>query len=1001
MSTPQSPQNESPQNDSPQPSTPGPDPAPSANNDFPVVGIGASAGGLEAFIQLISNLPNDTGMAFVLLQHLEPSQPSMLSDIIARSTPMPVQEVEDGMGVAPNQVYVIPPNQGLTLEAGKFHLLSRDRTQGSRRVIDVFFKSLAEDRGVKSIGVVLSGGDADGTRGIEAIKAAGGITLAQSEDTAQVSSMPHMAIATGQIDFVQPPADLARTLVEISRHPYITSPTVPEATAESTSSRDALADILALLKRYSRVDFSQYKPTSLNRRIARRMALHHLDSLDDYLQFLRDNPAEIEALYQEILIRVTSFFRDEDVFAALSQQVFPALVQNRNSDVPIRIWVAGCATGEEAYSIAMALLEYLADHPMNPPIQIFATDVNEQSIEIARIGWYSQAQVADVSPERLQRYFVPVDDGYQVHTLVRELCIFARQNLVNDPPFSRLDLISCRNVLIYFSLALQRRVLPMFHYGLKPQGYLLLGSSETVGEFTDLFAPLGNRHRIYTKLSRGPQQEINFSVDSYVPELALPRPVPSPDRAENLDPYATADQILLSRYAPACVLVNTQLEILQFRGQTGAYLAPSPGRASLNLLRMVRENLRLDLRTALYQARQLEQVVERDTVALREGDRTRRIRIEVVPFTAGDPETPYYLVMFRDIPTAADLIEVEVTPVDGSEGEPFRNAEIERYRQENQQLQDDLETTRSHLQSIIQAQEASNQDLRAANEEILSSNEELQSTNEELQTAKEEIQATNEELSTINDELYRRNAETARISDDFQNLLSSIHIPILMLEGDLRIRRFTPTATPLFNLITSDIGRPLSNINHQLKIDDLEQRIRHVIDTLDQTSQEVQDQEGRWYDLRIRPYRTLDNRIDGAVVVLVDIDTLKRQAEALTQARDYANAIVQTVREALVVLDANLRVVTANNQFYRMFQVSPGDTEQRSIFELGNGQWDIPQLRSLLHDLLPQNLQVEDYEVAHDFETIGPRTMRLNARKMVQPQGDDLILLAIEAVSEG
>jgi two-component system CheB/CheR fusion protein len=796
MSTPLSPQNESPQNESPQPSTPGPEPTSSANNDFPVVGIGASAGGLEAFTQLISNLPNDTGMAFVLLQHLEPSQPSMLSEIIARSTTMPVQEVEDGMAVAPNQVYVIPPNQGLTLEAGKFQLLSRDRTEGSRRVIDVFFKSLAEERGVKSIGVVLSGGDADGTKGIEAIKAAGGITLAQSEDTAQVSSMPHMAIATGQIDFVQPPADLARTLVEISRHPYLASPAAPEATADFTGSRDPLADILALLKRYTRVDFSQYKPTSLNRRIARRMALHHLDSLDDYLQFLRDNPAEIEALYQEILIRVTSFFRDEDTFAALSQQVFPVLVQNRNPDVPIRIWVAGCATGEEAYSIAMALLEYLANKPQNPPIQIFATDVNEQSIEVARIGWYSQAQVADLSPERLQRYFVPVDDGYQVNTLVRELCIFARQNLVNDPPFSRLDLISCRNVLIYFSLALQRRVLPVFHYGLKPQGYLLLGSSETVGEFTDLFSPLGNRYRIYTKQSRGPQLEINFTPDSYVPELALPRPVSSPDGAENLDPYATADQILLSRYAPACVLVNTQLEILQFRGQTGAYLEPSPGRASLNLLRMAKENLRLDLRTVLYQARQLEQVVERDTVTLREGDRTRRIRIEVVPFTAGDPETSYYLVMFRDMPTAADLIEVEVTPVAGSEGEPSRNAEMERYRQENQQLQDDLETTRSHLQSIIQAQEASNQDLRAANEEILSSNEELQSTNEELQTAKEEIQATNEELSTINDELFRRNAETTRISDDFQNLLSSIHIPILMLEADLRIRRFTPLRPP-------------------------------------------------------------------------------------------------------------------------------------------------------------------------------------------------------------
>lgn len=996
MSAPQPPENEPPQA-----STPGADATPPADDRFPVVAVGASAGGLEAFTQLISHLPDDTGMAFVLLQHLDPNQPSLLSEIIARSTAMPVQQVQDGMAVAPNQVYVIPPDQGMVIQAGLFHLLSRERTRGSSRVIDVFFKSLAEERGNRAIGVVLSGGDADGTRGIEAIKAAGGITFAQAEDTAQVSSMPHMAIATGQVDFVQPPAEIARTLAEIRRHPYITSPATPTVSGDSADSRDALADILTLLKRYTKVDFSQYKPTTLERRIFRRMALHHLDSLENYLTFLRNTPAEIEALYQEILIRVTSFFRDEEVFIALTREVFPALVRNRNPDVPIRIWVAGCSTGEEAYSIAMALLDYLTDHPLNPPIQIFATDVNEQSIEVARMGWYSQAQVVDVSADRLQRYFVPVDGGYQITTLVRELCIFARQNLVSDPPFSRLDLISCRNVLIYFSLALQRKVLPMFHYGLKPQGFLLLGSSETVGEFTDLFTPQGTRHRIYTKQPGGLTLDMTFSPDSYVPELPLPRPVPSPEPMEDPDPYGTADQIVLNRYAPAGVVVNAQLEILQFRGQTGAYLDPSPGRASLNLLRMARENLRLDLRTVLYQVRQSDQVVERETVALREGDRIRRVRIEVVPFKLGEPATSYYLVLFQDIPVVTAGLDLPAAPADQVEGEAPRAAEIVRYQQENQQLQDELDTTRSHLQSIIQAQEASNQDLRAANEEILSSNEELQSTNEELQTAKEEIQATNEELSTINDELFRRNAETARISDDFQNLLSSIHIPILMLEGDLRIRRFTPTAAPLFNLITSDIGRPLGNINHQLRVDDLAARIRHVIDTLDQTSQEVQDQQGHWYDLRIRPYRTLDNRIDGAVVVLVDIDALKHQAEALGQARDYANAIVQTVREALVVLDANLRVITANNQFYEIFQVSPADTEQCSIFELGNGQWDIPQLRSLLQDLLPQDLQVEDYEVAHDFETIGPKTMRLNARKMVQAQGEDLILLAIEEFSGG
>ncbi len=994
MSAPQPPQNEPSQGSSPEGEPTQPD-----DTRFPVVAVGASAGGLEAFTQLISALPPDTDMAYVLLQHLDPHQPSLLSEIIARSTAMPVQQVQDGMAVAPNQVYVIPPDQGMVIQAGRFHLLSRQSTRGGSRVIDGFFKSLAEERGNRAIGVVLSGGDADGTRGIEAIKAAAGITFAQSEDTAQVGSMPHMAIATGQVDFVQSPADIARTLVNISRHPYFASPAVPAGATDSADGRDALADILILLKRHTRVDFSQYKPTTLQRRIFRRMALHHLENLENYLQFLRDNPAEVEELYQEILIRVTSFFRDEEVFAALTRDVFPALLRNRNPDIPIRIWVAGCSTGEEAYSVAIALLEYLDKNPLNPPIQIFATDVNEQSIEVARLGWYSQAQVVDVSPDRLQRYFVPVDGGYQINTLVRELCIFARQNLVNDPPFSRLDLISCRNVLIYFSLALQRKVLPMFHYGLKPQGFLLLGSSETVGEFSDLFTPLGSRHRIYAKQPTSLTLDMSFSPEGYVPDLVQPRPVPPPEPAADMDPYGTADQIVLNRYAPAGVVVNTQLEILQFRGQTGAYLEPSPGRASLNLLRMAREDLRLDLRTTLYQARQSDQVVERETTIRREGDGPYRVCIEVVPFKAGDPETSYYLVLFRDLPVMAEnLADGGVSPLDEDEGDTPGTAELSRYRQENRQLQEDLETTRSHLQSIIQAQEASNQDLRAANEEILSSNEELQSTNEELQTAKEEIQATNEELSTINDELYRRNAETIRISDDFQNLLSSIHIPILMLEGDLRIRRFTPTAAPLFNLIASDIGRPLSNINHQLRLNDLEDRIRQVIDTLDQTSQEVQDQQGRWYDLRIRPYRTLDNRIDGAVVVLVDIDALKHQTEAVRQARDFANAIVQTVREALVVLDANLRVVTANHQFYRLFQVSSAETEQRSIFELGNGQWDIPQLRSLLQDLLPQNLQVEDYEVAHHFETIGPKTMRLNARKMVQPQGEALILLAIEEV---
>ncbi|HSM82931.1 MAG TPA: chemotaxis protein CheB [Nodosilinea sp.] len=966
---------------------------------FPVVAIGASAGGLEAFTQLLGHLPVDTGMAFVLVQHLDPSQPSLLSEIMGRTTAMPVHEVVDGVAIAPNQVYVIPPNTAMTIVAGELRLKPRPRSRTVSRIIDGFFTALAQERGPKAIGVVLSGADADGTLGLQAIKGAGGITFSQSEASAKFSSMPHMAIATGQVDFIQPPEEIAQTLAHLSAHPYVASPAEPAA--PQTIDR-ALADIVAVLKRHTKIDFAQYKPSTLNRRVLRRMALHHLESLESYSQYLQANPEEIKALHQEILIGVTSFFRDAEVYTALGQTVFPALMHHRqrlsqggqpHADLPLRIWVAGCSTGEEAYSIAICLLEYLGQQAASPSIQIFATDVNERAIEIARFGWYSPSQVSEVSPERLQRFFVESEGGYQINKVVRELCIFACQNLASDPPFSRLDLISCRNVLIYFGAALQNKVLPMFHYGLKPEGFLLLGSSETVGEFSHLFSLVDSRHKLYAKQLSSSPLNFDFDPTSYTPSPVAARPTPAAGPSPELDLYGLADQVVLNRYGPAGVLVNDRLEILQFRGQTGAYLEPSPGRASLNLLAMAREELRLDLRTAFYQAKQGSSDVVRSSLCLDAGGRPRPVQIAVVPLAPRPEDKPHYLVLFS--PLAPDPMAAG----EGAAAVPGADeGEISQYQQANLALQHDLDTTRSHLQSIIQEQEATNQDLRAANEEILSSNEELQSTNEELQTAKEEIQATNEELSTINDELYRRNAETTRIGDDFQNLLSSVHIPILMLEENLRIRRFTPTAAALFNLITSDVGRPLSDINHRLGIDDLEAKILAVMTTLTQTSQTVQDEDGHWYDLRIRPYRTLDNRIDGAVVVLVDIDSLQRSTEQLRLARDYADAIVQTVREALVVLTGDLRVVTANRQFYQVFQVSPEATEGRSIFELGNGQWDIPQLRSLLHELLPQNLQVDDFEVVHQFETIGPKTMRLNARKMVQPQGNDLILLAIEDI---
>ncbi|AKG24715.1 histidine kinase [Calothrix sp. 336/3] len=971
---------------------------------FPVVGIGASAGGLEAFTQLLSHLPVDTGMAFVLVQHLDPKQKSLLSEILSRVTQMPVCEVHDGIEVEANHVYVIPPNTRMTIAQGVLCLTAREKAPKISMSIDGFFSSLAEERGTKAIGVILSGGDGDGSRGLEAIKVAGGITFAQSGDSAQVNSMPNTAIATGYVDFILPPAAIAEKLADISRHPYVTKTIPAVLSEESTEGKDALSQIFSLLRTTARIDFTHYKHTTIKRRIYRRMALYRLEHLDDYVRYLQENPAEVQALYQEILINVTNFFRDAVAFEALKREVFPAIMSDRSPDSPIRIWVAGCSTGEEAYSIAICLLEFLAHQPRQPAIQIFATDVSEMAIEKARLGIYQANQVMGVSSERLQRFFTPVEGGYQINKTVRELCIFARQNLIADPPFSRLNLISCRNVLIYFGASLQKKVLPMFHYGLMPTGFLLLGSSETVGEFSDLFSLVDRKSKIYGKQPSSVRLSMDVIASSYPVEIVSPQPILNQESHNEVELHKTADQIVLNQYAPVGVVIDTQLEILQFRGQTGAYLEPSPGRASLNLLNMIKEGLRLELRTAFHQAKQDGQAVRKEGIPLREASnvstdlpvRTRQVRLDVIPFKPGANSEDYFLVLFAEMP-AVPSIEAESQ---SSRRSQSRRKQASREQEEIHRLQQELNTTKAYLQSIIEEQQATNQDLRAANEEILSSNEELQSTNEELQTAKEEIQATNEELSTINDELYRRHAETTQISNNFQNLLTSIHIPILMLEGDLRIRCFTPTASHLFNLIPTDIGRPLSDIKHNLNIPDLEQQILEVINTLNIKSQEVQDQEGHWYDLRIRPYRTLDNRIDGAVVILVEIDILKRSADQIREARDYAEAIVQTVRQSLLVLNAELQVVRANQRFYETFQVSPSETEQCQIFDLGNGQWNIPKLRSLLEELLPQNTQIQDFPVEHEFERIGHKQMLLNARKMPLLDGKQMILLSIEEICD-
>ncbi|MEG3844924.1 chemotaxis protein CheB, partial [Microcoleus sp. herbarium14] len=685
------------------------------NELFPVVGIGASAGGLEAFMQLLSHLPIDTGMAFVMIQHMLPAQESMLSVILGRSTQMQVHEVTDGMAIAPNQVYVIPPNVSMTIDRGVLNLTPRGKGRGMFMSVDTFLLSLAEERGNKAIGVILSGGDGDGAQGLKAIKAAGGITFAQSQGSAQVSSMPNTAVATGQVDFILTPEKIAQKIAEIGRHPYIADrlSIISADSEDAIESKDALATIYSLLRAATGVDFTHYKQTTLKRRMHRRMVLYKLERIEDYAQYLQNNPAEVTALYGDVLIHVTSFFRDPETFEALNSKVFPEIVKDKSPQTPIRIWIAGCSTGEEAYSIAICLLEFLADRATNLPIQIYATDISESAIAIARSGFYTSGQVADVSPERLHRFFVQVEGGYQIGKPVRELCVFAKQNLISDPPFSGMDLITCRNVLIYLGAPLQKKLLPIFHYGLKPAGFLLLGTSETVGDFSELFTLFDKKNKVYAKKLLSNWLSIDLSPSNY-PVTAINPPPLLAESWNEREMEKEADRIVWNKYAPVGVVININSEILQFRGQTSAYLEPAPGRASLNLLKMAKKGLRVELRTAIQQAKKQQLPIECTGVQITEGDRQRQVRINVIPFQAGSVAKDYFLVLFQDEPLIPAIAEASG---DGNVNSEPKNGES----QEIARLQQELKTTKEHLESIVQEHQAANQDLRAANEEILSS----------------------------------------------------------------------------------------------------------------------------------------------------------------------------------------------------------------------------------------------------------------------------------------
>jgi two-component system, chemotaxis family, CheB/CheR fusion protein len=964
-------------------------------DSFPVVAVGASAGGLGAFTQLLRALPDDTGMAFVFIQHLDPKHHSILSELLAKTSNMPVLEAKHGTTVEPNHVYVIPPNVNMGILRRRLQLTPRAAETGQHAPIDFFMRSLAEARNSRSIGVVLSGTASDGTRGLTAIKAEGGITFAQDERSAKYNGMPHSAITSGCVDFILPPEKIAQELARISGHAYL-SPARRDSRAGSVKKQktrdDSFEKVFALLRSTCGINFREYKPGTIQRRTLRRMALHKMDHVSDYMMYLEKHPSETEALCQDLLIPVTSFFRDLEVFEALKSKVFPSIVKDKTNKGTIRIWAPGCSTGEETYSLAIVLLEFLGDKGSGFQVQLFGTDVNERGIEKARAGMYPERISQEISPDRLRRFFTKTDEGYRVSKGVRDLCVFAKQNLAEDPPFSQVNLVACRNLLIYLGPALQSKIMPILHYALRPSGFLMLGNAESVAAFPNLFAPADKKHKIFIKRAVGTKLHYDFSANRYARETAIPIEAREQSGSSmDFDQQHKADRIVLKKYAPPGVIINENMEIVQFRGPIGPYIEPAPGRASLHLLKIAKKEFVAELRTAVDHAKKNHAPVKRQSVEFRRNGQLRSVHISVEPLESLN-ESRQYLVLFEQTSPSVSPQRKVAGKLHGI----GRTA-----KGEIAQMRRKLATTEEHLRSVIESKEASDEEYQSANEEILSANEELQSTNEELETSKEELQSANEELNTVNDELHNRNIELDRVNSDLNNVLTSTSMPVVMVDRGLRIRRLTVASAEVLNMLPSDIGRPIMDIRSDIHVPNLEALIAGVLDTLTPRELDVQDKENHWYSLQIRPYRTTDDKIDGAVLVLSDIDSLKRLNERLQKSKEFTEDIIDTVREPLAVLAKDLKVLYVNPSFLKNFRVSRSEVEGKPLYGLGNEQWNIPKLRAALEEVISKNAPLFDFEVEHDFPGLGTKTMLLNAQHIIDGHSDEpMMLLAIEDVTE-
>ena len=903
----------------------------------PIVGIGASAGGLAAFEAFFSGMPSDTnpGMAFVLVQHLAPDHKSILSELIKRYTRMEVFQVADGMAVKPNCAYIIPPNRDMAFINGTLQLLEPAAPRGQRLPIDFFFRSLALDQHERAICIVLSGTGSDGTQGVRAIKAEGGMAVAQNPESTEYDGMPRSAIATGLVDYVLPPAEMPAQLIAYVAHAF--GKTSLPASPPVQKTEDALKKIFLLLRAQTGHDFSQYKRSTFGRRVERRMAVHQIERLDEYVRYLQQTPVDVESLFRDLLIGVTSFFRDPEAFGELEGRAIPRLFAGKPTGALIRVWAPGCSTGEEAYSIAILMQERMEELKQSFKLQVFATDIDSRAIESARTGIYPASIAADISPKRLARFFSQDSEGgsYRIQKSIRDKIIFSEQDLIKDPPFSKLDLISCRNLLIYMGSELQKKLIPLFHYALIPGGMLFLGTSETVGEFVDLFDSVDRKSKLYIRKEEVSGAHRTAFLPIQPEDGPVSRTTKTPGESK-LQVRELTERTLLQQFAPPSVVVNERGDIFYLHGRTGKYLEPTPGEAGMNILKMARQGLGRELTTALHKAVALKGPVRHPGLRVKTNGDFTLVDLTVQPVQMGsdvDAPAKLFLVIFEDAPQVElGRAAMGATAADGDGSESVTNVDgrIEALKHE-------LRAKEEYLQTANEEMATSNEELKSSNEEMQSVNEELQSTNEELETSKEELQSVNEELATVNAELQNKVADLSRSNNDMNNLLAGTGIGTIFVDHQLRIQRFTPSVTQVINLILTDVGRPVGHIvSNLVGYDNLVADVHSVLDSLAPKEVEVQALQGAWYLLRIRPYRTQENVIEGAVITFTEITEMKKARAALieTEALRRLAVVVRDAPDAITVQDLDGHILAWNPGAERMYGWSEAEALAMNIRDL-------------------------------------------------------------------